>query len=160
SPVISALTDKLQELNLRVQRLQEASTVIALEKSKGEFHRKVNVFKCFYCGLKGHRQAECRKRIAEQRPWNSPRFRRSVRDETPVSRSLRIQPVNQRSVRFEDSTPRCFPPASQRNFHDMGNAGGFRQNRRKENLNFGGESQYTHETIGFTFSPAKQRRNI
>ncbi|GFT66705.1 zinc finger and SCAN domain-containing protein 23 [Trichonephila clavipes] len=53
SPVISSLTDKLQELNLRVERLQEASTVIARETSKGEFHRKINVFKCFYCGLEG-----------------------------------------------------------------------------------------------------------
>ncbi|GFU02227.1 hypothetical protein TNCV_2466051 [Trichonephila clavipes] len=78
SPVISALTDKLQELNLRVERLQEASTVIAREMSKGESHGKVNVFKCFYCGLEGHRQAECRKRIADQRSWNSSRFRRSV----------------------------------------------------------------------------------
>ncbi|GFW32419.1 hypothetical protein TNCV_675781 [Trichonephila clavipes] len=73
-PVISALTNKLQELNLRVERLQEASTVIAQETSKGESHRKVNVFKHFYCGLEGHRQAECRKRIADQHPWNSPVF--------------------------------------------------------------------------------------
>ncbi|GFU97768.1 hypothetical protein TNCV_2532411 [Trichonephila clavipes] len=77
SPVISALTDKWQELNLRVERLQESSTVIARETSKGEFHRKVNVFKCFYCGLEGHRQAECRKRIADQHPWNSPRISRA-----------------------------------------------------------------------------------
>ncbi|GFV71191.1 hypothetical protein TNCV_410741 [Trichonephila clavipes] len=68
SPVISALTDKLQELNLRVERLQEASTVIARETSKGESHGKVNVFKCFYCALEGHRQAECRKGIADQCP--------------------------------------------------------------------------------------------
>ncbi|GFX29076.1 uncharacterized protein TNCV_2072271 [Trichonephila clavipes] len=152
SPVISALTDKLQELNLRVERLQEASTVIARETSKGEFHRKVNVFKCFYCGLEGHRQAECRKRIADQRPWN-PRFRRSIRGEIPVSRFSRIQPVNQRRVRFNDSalrddyvTPRSiqgrFPPVSERNFREMGDAGGFRQNRGNENLNFCGESQY------------------
>ncbi|GFT62624.1 hypothetical protein TNCV_3095811 [Trichonephila clavipes] len=72
SPIISALTDRLQELNLRVQRLQKATTVIARETSKGESHRKVNVFKFFYCGLEGHRQAECRKRIADQRSWNSP----------------------------------------------------------------------------------------
>ncbi|GFS90124.1 uncharacterized protein TNCV_507981 [Trichonephila clavipes] len=129
-PVISAFTDKLQELRLRVESLQEASTVIARETSKCEFHRKVNVFKCFYCGLEGHRQAECRKRVADQRPWNSPRFRRSVRDETPVSRSSRLQPVNQRRVRFEDSTLRRFPPVSQRNFRDRGNAGVFRQNRK------------------------------
>ncbi|GFU03643.1 zinc finger protein 90 [Trichonephila clavipes] len=87
-----------------------------------------------------HRKAECRKRIADQRTWNSPRFRRSVSDETPVSRSSRIQPVNHRRVRFEDSIPRRFPPVSQRNSRDMGNAGGFRQNRRNEILNFRGES--------------------
>ncbi|GFX01488.1 hypothetical protein TNCV_1864611 [Trichonephila clavipes] len=34
SPVISALTDKLQELNLRIERLQEASTVIDRETPK------------------------------------------------------------------------------------------------------------------------------
>ncbi|GFX55588.1 hypothetical protein TNCV_268761 [Trichonephila clavipes] len=89
SPVISAFTDKLQE-------------------------------------LKGHQQAECRKRITDQRPWNSLRFRRSVRDETPVSSSPRIQTVNHRRVRFEDSIPRRFPPVSQRNLRDMGNVGGFR----------------------------------
>ncbi|GFX13311.1 hypothetical protein TNCV_2907341 [Trichonephila clavipes] len=97
----------------------EASTVIARETSKNEFHRKVNVFKCFYFGLEGHRQAECRKRIADERPWNSLRFRRSVRDETPVSRSSRIQPINQRHVRFEDSTHRRFPPVSQRNYQHL-----------------------------------------
>ncbi|GFV84961.1 hypothetical protein TNCV_838351 [Trichonephila clavipes] len=67
SPFISTLTDKLQELSLRIERLQETSTVIARETSKGEFHRKVNVFKCFYCSLEDHRQAECRKRISDQR---------------------------------------------------------------------------------------------
>ncbi|GFV81258.1 hypothetical protein TNCV_4772851 [Trichonephila clavipes] len=141
---------KLQELNLRVERLQEASTVIARETSKGEFHRKGNVFKCFSCGLEGHQQAECRKRIADQRPWNLPPFRRSVRGEILVSRSSRIQSVNQRRVRFHDSallddyaTPRSiqgrFPPVSQRNFREIGNAGGFRQNRGNENLNFRGQ---------------------
>ncbi|GFU11531.1 hypothetical protein TNCV_3883341 [Trichonephila clavipes] len=89
---------------------------------------------------KGHRQAECRK-IADQRSWNSSIFE-DVRDETPVSRSPRVQPVNHRPVRFEDSTPRRYPPVSQRNFRNMGNAGGFRQNRRSEDLNFRGESQY------------------
>ncbi|GFU84208.1 hypothetical protein TNCV_2488731 [Trichonephila clavipes] len=110
SPVISALIDKLQELNLRVERLQEASIVIARETSKGEFPRKINVFKCFYCGLDCHRQAECRKRIAFKRSWNSPRFLRSVRSENSVSRSSRIEPVNQRRVNFDDSTPCIFHP--------------------------------------------------
>ncbi|GFT63346.1 hypothetical protein TNCV_3696101 [Trichonephila clavipes] len=47
SPVISALTDKLQELKLRVKSLKESSTVIARETSKGEFHRKLNVLSVF-----------------------------------------------------------------------------------------------------------------
>ncbi|GFX85703.1 hypothetical protein TNCV_2471051 [Trichonephila clavipes] len=95
-PVISALTDKLQELNLRVERLQEASTVIARETSKGEFHRKVNVFKYFYCGLEGHRQTECRKRIADQRPWNSPVFEEvlKVKLQFPVPRAFNLSIID------------------------------------------------------------------
>ncbi|GFY09382.1 retrovirus-related Pol polyprotein from transposon 412 [Trichonephila clavipes] len=72
------------------------------------------------------------------------------RGEIPVSRSSRIQPVNQRRVPFDDSalcddyaTPRSiegrFPTVSQGNFREMGNVGGFRQNRGNENLNFPGE---------------------
>ncbi|GFT80656.1 uncharacterized protein TNCV_626641 [Trichonephila clavipes] len=56
--VISALTNKLEENNLRVGRLQEASSVTA-RKTGGEFFkRRETVFKCFYCGIQGHRQAE------------------------------------------------------------------------------------------------------
>ncbi|GFT43505.1 retrovirus-related Pol polyprotein from transposon 17.6 [Trichonephila clavipes] len=41
--LISALTDKLQELNLRVKRLQEANTINAHEMTKGEFRRNMGV---------------------------------------------------------------------------------------------------------------------
>ncbi|GFU74514.1 hypothetical protein TNCV_4145391 [Trichonephila clavipes] len=37
SAVTSALTDKLQELNLRVKSLPEANTINTREKTKGEF---------------------------------------------------------------------------------------------------------------------------
>ncbi|GFV07442.1 hypothetical protein TNCV_1737971 [Trichonephila clavipes] len=60
--VISALTNKLQEINLRVERLQEASSVTARKTGGDLFRRRETVFKCFYSGFQGHRQAECRKR--------------------------------------------------------------------------------------------------
>ncbi|GFW10596.1 hypothetical protein TNCV_893911 [Trichonephila clavipes] len=129
-----------------IRRFELARDPISVEKSVKE----------------GHRLAEGRKRIAEQRPWNSPRFRRSVRDETPVSRSSRIEPANHRRVRFEDSIPRRFPPVSQTNFRDVGNAGGFRQNRMNENLNCRGESQYytLDDWVHFLLYKAKMKHLI
>ncbi|GFT33552.1 hypothetical protein TNCV_4381411 [Trichonephila clavipes] len=67
NPVLSALADKLQEINLRVGRLQEASAVTARKSGGNYFNRRENVFKCFYCGIQGHRQAECRKRQRDER---------------------------------------------------------------------------------------------
>ncbi|GFW26854.1 hypothetical protein TNCV_1376971 [Trichonephila clavipes] len=60
--VLSALTDRLEEINLRVGRLQEASSVTVRKTGGNSFNRRENVFKCFYCGIQGHRQAECKKR--------------------------------------------------------------------------------------------------
>ncbi|GFW59945.1 hypothetical protein TNCV_4864001 [Trichonephila clavipes] len=60
--VISSLTNKLQEINLRVERLQETSSVTARKTGGDLFRRRETVFKCFYCGFQGHRQAECKKR--------------------------------------------------------------------------------------------------
>ncbi|GFT40229.1 hypothetical protein TNCV_627381 [Trichonephila clavipes] len=60
--VISALTNKLQEINLRVERLQEASSVTARKTGGDLFRRRETVFKCFYCGFQGHRQVECKKK--------------------------------------------------------------------------------------------------
>ncbi|GFW05070.1 hypothetical protein TNCV_598641 [Trichonephila clavipes] len=76
--VISALTNKLEEINLRVERLQEASSVTARKTGGGLFRRRETVFKCYYCGLEGHRQAECRKKRMDERkdnyqPPGSPR---------------------------------------------------------------------------------------
>ncbi|GFW40932.1 retrovirus-related Pol polyprotein from transposon 17.6 [Trichonephila clavipes] len=77
--VISALTNKLQEINLRVERLQEASSVTVRKTGGDIFRRRETVFKCFYCGFQGHRQAECRKKRMEecranyQPPGETPR---------------------------------------------------------------------------------------
>ncbi|GFX97097.1 retrovirus-related Pol polyprotein from transposon 17.6 [Trichonephila clavipes] len=67
NPVLSALADRLQEINLRVGRLQEASAVTARKSGGNYFNRRENVFKCFYCGIQGHRQAECRNRQRDER---------------------------------------------------------------------------------------------
>ncbi|GFU96187.1 hypothetical protein TNCV_3499951 [Trichonephila clavipes] len=68
--VISALTKKLQEINLRVERLQKASSVTVRKTGGVPFGRKGTVFKCFYCGFQGHRQADCRKRRMDERRAN------------------------------------------------------------------------------------------
>ncbi|GFU48787.1 hypothetical protein TNCV_4468371 [Trichonephila clavipes] len=68
--VISALTNKLQDINLRVERLQEASSVTARKTGGDLFRRRKTVFKCFYCGFQGHRQAECRKKRMDERKAN------------------------------------------------------------------------------------------
>ncbi|GFX99027.1 hypothetical protein TNCV_4302021 [Trichonephila clavipes] len=52
----------------------------------------MGVFKCFYCGIEGHQQIECRKRFADQRSLDSPRFRRTIRgrSQVPVPRALNL----------------------------------------------------------------------
>ncbi|GFW86707.1 retrovirus-related Pol polyprotein from transposon 17.6 [Trichonephila clavipes] len=90
NPVLSALADRLQEINLRVGRLQEASAVTARKSGGNYSNRRENVFKCFYCGIQGHRQAECRKRQRDERAarYQPPRrnaasgneFRRQIAD--------------------------------------------------------------------------------
>ncbi|GFS97892.1 retrovirus-related Pol polyprotein from transposon 17.6 [Trichonephila clavipes] len=75
--VLSALTDRLEEINLRVGRLQEASSVTARKRGGNSFNRRENVFKCFYCGIQGHRQAECRKKERDIRSANYQPPRRS-----------------------------------------------------------------------------------
>ncbi|GFW51553.1 retrovirus-related Pol polyprotein from transposon opus [Trichonephila clavipes] len=68
--VFSALTNKLEEINLRVERLQEASSVTARKTGGGLFRRRETIFKCYYCGLEGHRQAECRKKRMDESKAN------------------------------------------------------------------------------------------
>ncbi|GFW33348.1 uncharacterized protein TNCV_2795151 [Trichonephila clavipes] len=68
--VMSALTNKLEEINLEVGRLQEASSVTARKTGGDLFNRRETVFKCFYCGIQGHRQAECKKKKWDERRAN------------------------------------------------------------------------------------------
>ncbi|GFT66149.1 hypothetical protein TNCV_650071 [Trichonephila clavipes] len=76
--VLSALTDRLEEINLRVGRLQEASSVTARKTGGNSFNRRENAFKCFYCGIQGHRQAECRKKQRDIRSASYQPPRRSA----------------------------------------------------------------------------------
>ncbi|GFT65857.1 uncharacterized protein TNCV_64721 [Trichonephila clavipes] len=86
NPVLSAVADRLEEINLRVGRLQEASSVTARKSGGNSFNRKENVFKCFYCGIQGHRQAECRRRKRDENAarYQPPRRNAGLFQVTPV----------------------------------------------------------------------------
>ncbi|GFW65163.1 hypothetical protein TNCV_394291 [Trichonephila clavipes] len=99
--VLSALADRLEEINLRVGRLQEASSVTARKTGGNSFNRKENVFKCFYCGIQGHRQAECRKKQRDIRSANYQPPRRSAASDFSVSRHPGF---DGRHVHFQEST--------------------------------------------------------
>ncbi|GFV49176.1 hypothetical protein TNCV_237101 [Trichonephila clavipes] len=81
--VILALTNNLEEINLRVGRLQEASSVTARKTGGDLFNRREAVFKCFYCGIQGHRQAECRKK-----KWDDRTANYQAPGETPLANFL------------------------------------------------------------------------
>ncbi|GFW62730.1 retrovirus-related Pol polyprotein from transposon 17.6 [Trichonephila clavipes] len=100
NPVLSALADRLQEINLRVGRLQEASAVTARKSGGNYFNRRENVFKCFYCGIQGHRQAECRKRQRDERAARYQPPRRNAASEYSFSSSPR---PGGRHVHFRES---------------------------------------------------------
>ncbi|GFW34793.1 retrovirus-related Pol polyprotein from transposon 17.6 [Trichonephila clavipes] len=87
NPVLSALADRLEEINLRVGHLQEASSVTARKSRGNSFNRRENVFKCFYCGIQGHRQAECRKKQRDERA-----ARYQPPGETPLASIFQITP--------------------------------------------------------------------
>ncbi|GFV61570.1 retrovirus-related Pol polyprotein from transposon opus [Trichonephila clavipes] len=103
NPVLSALADRLQEINLRVGRLQEASAVTARKSGGNYSNRRENVFKCFYCGIQGHRQAECRKRQRDERAARYQPPRRNAASGYSFSSSPR---PGGRHVHFRESTLR------------------------------------------------------
>ncbi|GFU71310.1 hypothetical protein TNCV_3782951 [Trichonephila clavipes] len=99
--VISALTNKLEEINLRVERLQEASSVTASKTGGGLFRRRETVFKCYYCGLEGHRRAECRKKRMDERKANNQRPRGNAASEFSVFRHPSTHSFDRRRVHFQ-----------------------------------------------------------
>ncbi|GFW83633.1 hypothetical protein TNCV_2204821 [Trichonephila clavipes] len=141
--VISALTNKLEEINLRVGRLQEASSVTARKTGGDLFNRRETVFKCFYCGIQGHRQAECRKKWDERRANYHPP-RRSAASEFSVFRHPSTHSFDRRHVHFQKSAFRdnyAAPRHSARGSHTTSRNRGFQRNTRNDNLNFRGESR-------------------
>ncbi|GFV26876.1 hypothetical protein TNCV_3455471 [Trichonephila clavipes] len=147
--VISALTNKLDEINLRVERLQEASSVTTRKTGGGLFRRRETVFKCFYCGLEGHKQTECRRKRAEERQSNYQPPWGNATGEFSVFRHPNTHSFDQRCVHFHDSAfrdnytaPRHSANVSQRTSRGRGNATCFRRNTRNDNLNFRGESRF------------------
>ncbi|GFX05725.1 uncharacterized protein TNCV_3198421 [Trichonephila clavipes] len=138
--VLSALTDRLEEINLRVGRLQEASSVTARKTRGNFFNRRENVFKCFYCGIQGHTQAECRKKQRDIRSAiTSPR--RSAASDFSVSRHPGF---DGRHVHFQESAFRdsyAAPRHPVRGTHTTSVNRGFRRYTRNDNLNFHGESR-------------------
>ncbi|GFW29818.1 hypothetical protein TNCV_3936851 [Trichonephila clavipes] len=117
--VISALTNKLQEINLRVERLQEASSVTAgglSEKADG--------------------------RAQGQLPAPPPR--RDAAGEFSVFRHPSTHSVNRRHVHFQESAFRdnyAAPRHSAGGSHMTSRNRGFQRNTRNDNLNFRGESR-------------------
>ncbi|GFU37783.1 hypothetical protein TNCV_1466461 [Trichonephila clavipes] len=146
--VISALTSMLDEINLRVKRLQEASSVTARKTGGGLFRRRETVFKCFYCGLEGHRQTECRRKRAEECQSNSQRPWGKAASEFSVFRHPNTHSFDQQRLHLHDSAfcdnntaPRHSATVPQRTSRDRGNAADFRRNMRNDTLNFRGESR-------------------
>ncbi|GFU82009.1 hypothetical protein TNCV_516901 [Trichonephila clavipes] len=139
--VLSALTDRLEEINLRVGRLQEASSVTARKTGGNSFNRRENVFKCFYCGIQGHRQVECRKKKRDIRTANYQPPRRSAASDFSVSRH---PDFDRRHVHFQESAFRdnyAAPRHPVRGTHTTSGNRGFQRYTRNDNLNFCGESR-------------------
>ncbi|GFT19289.1 hypothetical protein TNCV_303891 [Trichonephila clavipes] len=140
--IISALTNKLEEINLSVGRLQEARSVTARKTGGDLFNRRETVIKCFYCDIQGHRQrAECRKKKWDERRANYQPPRRSA--EFSVFRHPGTQSFDRRHVHFQESAFRdnyAAPRHSARGSHTTSRNRGFQRNTRNDNLNFRGES--------------------
>ncbi|GFV31920.1 hypothetical protein TNCV_1649551 [Trichonephila clavipes] len=142
--VISALTNKLEEINLRVGRLQEVSSVTARKTGGDFFNRRETVFKCFYCGIQGHRQAECKKKETGRTYSQLPAPRRSAASEFSVFRHPSTHSFDRRHVHFQESAFRdnyAAPRHSARGSHTTSRNRGFQRNTRNDNLNFRGESR-------------------
>ncbi|GFX28706.1 hypothetical protein TNCV_547341, partial [Trichonephila clavipes] len=72
--VFSALTNKLDEINLRVERLQETSSIAARKTGGGLFRRKETVFNCFIVAYRDKSKRNVKKKRAEERQSNYQPF--------------------------------------------------------------------------------------
>ncbi|GFS88193.1 hypothetical protein TNCV_3149571 [Trichonephila clavipes] len=140
NPVLSALADRLQEINLRVGRLQEASAVTARKSGGNYFNRRESVFKCSIVEFKDidRRNVE-RDRGTNALPVTSPR--RNAASEYSFSSNPR---PGGRHVHFRESTLRdnyAAPRHSVRGSHTNSENRGFQRYRRNETLNSRGESR-------------------
>ncbi|GFS77779.1 hypothetical protein TNCV_553631 [Trichonephila clavipes] len=143
--VILALTNKLQEINLRVESLQEASSVTARKTGGDLFRRRETVFKCFYCGFQGQRQAECKKKRMDERKANYQPPRGNAVSEFSFFRHPSTHYVDRRHVNFQESAFRnnyAAPRHSANGSQTASRGRGFRRNTRNGNLNFRGESRF------------------
>ncbi|GFV01108.1 hypothetical protein TNCV_1010291 [Trichonephila clavipes] len=133
--VLSALTDRLEEINLRVGRLQEASSVTD-RKTGGNFLTEGRMFSnVFIVAFKDidKRSVERRSEINAQ-PITSP-------SDFSVSRHPGF---DGRHVHFQESAFRdnySAPRHPVRGTHTTSGNRGFRRYTRNDNLNFHGESR-------------------
>ncbi|GFU83768.1 hypothetical protein TNCV_2266891 [Trichonephila clavipes] len=146
--VISALTNKLEEINLR-SSVYKRPVQLRLAKQVGSFSQKGDCLQMFYCGLEGHKQTECRRKRAEERQSNYQPPWGNGEDEFSVIRHPNTHSFDQRRVYFHDSAfhdnytaPRHSETAPQRTSRGRGNTAGFRRNKRNDNLNFREESRF------------------
>ncbi|GFX67460.1 hypothetical protein TNCV_3463491 [Trichonephila clavipes] len=138
--VLSALTDRLEEINLRVGRLQEASSVTA-RKTGGNFLTEERMFSnVFIVAFKDidKRSVERRSEINAQ-PITSPPEKRA--SDFSVSRHPGF---DGRHVHFQESAFRdnyAAPRHPARGTHTTSGNRGFQRYTRNDNLNFRGESR-------------------
>ncbi|GFT84418.1 hypothetical protein TNCV_1636841 [Trichonephila clavipes] len=108
------------------------------------FNRRETVFKCFYCGIQGHRQAECRKKKRDERTANYQPPPEKRASDFSVFRHPGTHSFDRRHVNFQESAFRdnhAVPRHLARGSHTTSRNRGFQRNTRNENLNFRRESR-------------------
>ncbi|GFT52481.1 hypothetical protein TNCV_14621 [Trichonephila clavipes] len=147
--VISAMTNKLEEINLRVKRLQEASSVTA-RKAGGDFCTEGRLFSnAIIVVLKDISMWSVERRELKERKTNYQPSWGNAASEFSVFRHQSTHSFDRRRVHFHDSAfrdnytaPRHSANGSQRTSRGRGNTAGFRRNTRNDNLNFRGECRF------------------
>ncbi|GFS68186.1 hypothetical protein TNCV_439331 [Trichonephila clavipes] len=137
---INAALSEEQNVKLNL----EASSVTARKTGGVPFSRRETVFKCFYCGFQGHRQAECRKKRMDERRANYQPSRRDAAGEFSVFRHPSTHSFDRRHVHFQESAFRdnyAAPRHSASGSHTTSRNRGFQRNTRNDNLNFRGENR-------------------